>query len=116
MRAQATFHQMMQHPGEDVLAFASRLQEQAGLLGTLCTAEELKCKFVQGLVPGVFGFLTAVGPSHKYESFMALVTRTADLAQGVTSITELYWKPIYFLQRDRYHLLHRKFVLKALGC
>jgi hypothetical protein len=68
--------------------FASRLQEQAGLLGTLYTAEELKGKFVQGLAPGVGAFLAAVGPSHKDESFMALVTRTADLAQGVTSIAQ----------------------------
>jgi hypothetical protein len=67
---------------------ASRLQEQAGLLGTLYTAEELKGKFVQGLAPGVGGFLAAVGPSHKDESFMALVTRTADLDQGVTSIAQ----------------------------
>jgi hypothetical protein len=58
---------MMQHPGEDVPLFASRLQEQAGLLGTLYTAEELKGKFVQGLTPGVGGFLAAVGPSHKDE-------------------------------------------------
>jgi hypothetical protein len=35
MRAQAAFYQMMQHPGEDVPLFASRLQEQAGLLGIL---------------------------------------------------------------------------------
>jgi hypothetical protein len=69
MRAQATFYQMMQHTGEDVLVFASRLQEQAGLLGTLYTAEELKGKFVQGLAPGVGGFLPAVGPSHKDEIF-----------------------------------------------
>jgi hypothetical protein len=60
MRAQAAFHQMMQHPGEDVPLFASRLQAQAGLLGTLYTAEELKGKFVQGLAPGVGGFLEAV--------------------------------------------------------
>jgi hypothetical protein len=38
MRAQAVFYQMMQHPGEDVSLFACRLQEQAGLLGTLYTA------------------------------------------------------------------------------
>jgi hypothetical protein len=88
MRTQAAFYQMMQHPGEDVLLLASRLQEQAGLLGTLYTAEELKGKFVQGLAPGVCGFLAAVGPSHKDESFMALVTWTADLAQGVTSIAQ----------------------------
>jgi hypothetical protein len=42
MRDQAAFYQMMQHPGEDVPLFASRLQEQPGLLGTLYTAEELK--------------------------------------------------------------------------
>jgi hypothetical protein len=88
MRAQATFYQMMQHPGEYVPVFTSRLQEQAGLLRTLYTAEELKGKFVQVLAPGVGGFLAAVGPSHKDESFMALVTRTADLAQGVTSIAQ----------------------------
>jgi hypothetical protein len=88
MRAQAAFYQMMQHPGEDVPLFASRLQEQAGLLGTLFTAEDLKGKFVQCLAPGVGGFLAAVGPSHKYERFMALVTRTADLDQGVTSIAQ----------------------------
>jgi hypothetical protein len=35
MQAQAAFYQMMQHPGEDFPLFASRLQEQAGLLGTL---------------------------------------------------------------------------------
>jgi hypothetical protein len=88
MRAQATFYQMKQYPGEDVLVFASRLQEQAGLLGTLYTAKELKGKFAQGLAPGVGGFLAAVGPSHKDERFMALVTRTADLAQKVTSIAQ----------------------------
>jgi hypothetical protein len=79
---------MMQHPGEDVPVFASRLQEQSGILGTLYTAEELKGKFAQGLAPGVGGFLAAVGPSDKDESFMALITRTADLAQGVTSIAQ----------------------------
>jgi hypothetical protein len=47
MRAQAAFYQMMQHTGEDVPLFASRLQEKAGLLSTLYTAEELKGKFVQ---------------------------------------------------------------------
>jgi hypothetical protein len=57
-------------------------------LGTLYTTEELKCKFVQGLAPGVGGFLAAVGSSHKDESFMALVTQTADLAQGLTSIAQ----------------------------
>jgi hypothetical protein len=57
-------------------------------MGTLYTAEELRGKFVQGLAPGVGGFLAAVGPSHKDEIFMALVTRTADLAQGVTSIAQ----------------------------
>jgi hypothetical protein len=88
MRAQATFYQMMQHPGEEVPVFASRLQEQAGLLGTLYTAEELKGKFVPGLAPGVGRYLTTVGPSDKDESFMALLTRTADLAQGVTSIAQ----------------------------
>jgi hypothetical protein len=31
MRAQAAFYQVMQHPGEDVPLFASRLQEQDGL-------------------------------------------------------------------------------------
>jgi hypothetical protein len=45
MRAQAAFYQMMQHTGENVPLFASRLQEQAGLLGTLYTAEKLKGKF-----------------------------------------------------------------------
>jgi hypothetical protein len=50
--------------------------------------EELKGKFVQGLAPGVGGFFAAVGLSHKDESLMALVTRTADLAQGVTSIAQ----------------------------
>jgi hypothetical protein len=88
MRAQAAFYQMLQHPGEDVPLFASRLQEQAGLLGTLYTAEELQGKFFQGLAPGVGGFLVAVGPSHTNESFMALVTRTTDLAQGVSSISQ----------------------------
>jgi hypothetical protein len=44
------------------------------------TARELKGKLVQGLTPGVGGFLADVGPSHKDENFMALVTRTADLA------------------------------------
>jgi hypothetical protein len=63
---------MMQHPGEDVSVFASRLQEQAGLLGTLYTAEELKGKAFQGLAPGVGGFLAAVGPSHKDKSITAL--------------------------------------------
>jgi hypothetical protein len=48
----------------------------------------LKGKFVQGLAPGVGRFLAAVGPSHKDERFMALVTRTADLAQGVASIAQ----------------------------
>jgi hypothetical protein len=90
MRAQATFYQMMQHPGEDFPVLASRLQEQADLLGTLYTAEDLKDKFVQGLAPGVGGFLAAVGPSHKDEIFMALVTRAAELAQGVTSIAQKY--------------------------
>jgi hypothetical protein len=80
MRAQKNFYQMMQHPGEDVPVFASRLQEQFGLLGTLYTADELKGKFVQGLAPGIGGFLAAAGPSHKDESFMALGTRTANLA------------------------------------
>jgi hypothetical protein len=79
MRAQETFYQIMQHPGEDVPVFAGRLQEQAGLLGTLYTAEVLKSKFVQGLAPGVDGILAAIGPSHKGESFMALVTRTGQL-------------------------------------
>jgi hypothetical protein len=79
---------MIQHPWEDAPVFANRLQEQAGLLGTLYTAEALKGKFVQGLDPGVGGFLAAVGPIHKDESFMALVTRTSDLAQGVTSIRQ----------------------------
>jgi hypothetical protein len=65
MRAQATFYQMMQHPAEDVPVFASRLQEQAGLLGTLYTAEELIGKFVQGLAPGLSGLLAAVGPRMK---------------------------------------------------
>jgi hypothetical protein len=88
MRAQATFYQMMKHPGEDVSVFASRLQEQAGLLGTLYAAEKLKGKIIQGLAPGIGGFYAAVGPSHKDESFMALDTRTADLAQGVTSIAQ----------------------------
>jgi hypothetical protein len=40
------------------------------------------------LAPGVGGLFAAVGPSHKDESFMALVTWTADLAQGVTSISQ----------------------------
>jgi hypothetical protein len=88
MRAQAAFYQMMQHHGEDVPVFASRLQEKAGLLCTLCTTEELKGRFVHGLAPGAGGFLAAVGPSHKDESFMSLVTRIADLAQGVTSIAQ----------------------------
>jgi hypothetical protein len=78
----------MKHLGEDVPLFASRLQKQAGQMGTLYIAEEQKGKFVQGLAPGVGGFLAAVGSSHKDESFMALVTRTADLAQGVTSIAQ----------------------------
>jgi hypothetical protein len=39
MRTQAAFYQMMQHAGEDVPLFASRLHEQAGLLGTLYTTE-----------------------------------------------------------------------------
>jgi hypothetical protein len=39
MRVQANLYQMMQHPGEDVTVFASRLQKQASLLGTLYTAE-----------------------------------------------------------------------------
>jgi hypothetical protein len=99
MRAQAAFYQMMQHHGEDVSLLASRLQEQAGLLGTLYTAEELKGKFVQGLAPGVGEFLAAVCPSQKDESLMALVTRTADLAQGVTFITQHYRETIYFLER-----------------
>jgi hypothetical protein len=88
MRAKAAFYRMMQHPGEDVPLFASRLQEQSSLLGTLYTAEELKGKFVQGLAPGVGGFIAAVGPSHKDESFMTLVTQTTDLAQGVTCIAQ----------------------------
>jgi hypothetical protein len=103
MRAQATFYQMMQHNGEDVPVFASRLQEQGSLLGTLYSAEELKGKFVQGLAPGFGGFLAAVGPSHEDESHedkshedkshedesvMALITQTADLAQGVAFIAQ----------------------------
>jgi hypothetical protein len=89
IRAQAAFYQMMQYPREDVPLFASRRQEQAGLLGTLYIAEDLKGKLVQCLAAaGVRGFLAAVGPSHKDESFLALVTRTADLAQGVTSIAQ----------------------------
>jgi Retrotransposon gag protein len=100
MRAQAAFYQMMQHPGEDVPLFASRLQEQAGLLDTLYTAEELEGKFVQGLAPGVGDFLAAVGSSHKDESFMALVARTADLAQGRNlHRAALCWETIYFLQQ-----------------
>jgi hypothetical protein len=58
-------------------------------LDTLYTAEELMGKFVQGLAPGAGDFIAAVDPSHKDESFMVLVTRTADLAQGVTSIAFL---------------------------
>jgi hypothetical protein len=98
MRAQATFYQMMQHTGEDVPVFASRLQEQGSLLGTLYSAEELKGKVVQGLAPGFGGFLAAVGPSHEDESHedkshedesvMALITQTADLAQGVAFIAQ----------------------------
>jgi Retrotransposon gag protein len=119
MRAQAAFYQMTQHPGEDVPLFASRLQEQAGLLVTLYTGEELKGKFVQGLAPGVGVFLAAVGPSDKDESFMALVTRTADLAQGVTSIAQHSTGKLYTFSSSR--LLHRKFLLVkfllvVLGC
>jgi hypothetical protein len=88
IQAHATSYQMMQHPGEDAPLFARRLQEQAGLLGTLYTAEELKGKLVQGLAPGVGELLAAVGPSHKDERFVALVTRTVDMAQGVTSIAQ----------------------------
>jgi hypothetical protein len=40
------------------------------------------------LDPGVGGFFAAVGSSLKDERFMALVTRTADVAQGVTSIAQ----------------------------
>jgi hypothetical protein len=57
-------------------------------LGTLYTAEELKGKVVQDLAPGVSGFLAAVGSSHSDESFMDIVTRTADLAQEITSIAQ----------------------------
>jgi hypothetical protein len=79
----------MQHPGEDVQVFASQLQEQQTcLLSTLYTAEELKGKFSQGFAPGVGELFAPVGPSHKDERFMALVTRTADLAQGVTFIAQ----------------------------
>jgi hypothetical protein len=88
MRAQATFYQMMQHPGEDDPVLASRLQEQAGLSGTLYTAEELKGQFSQALAPGVGWLFAAVGPSHKDESFIPLVTPTADLAEGVFSISQ----------------------------
>jgi hypothetical protein len=63
MRAQAAFYQMMQHPGEDVPVFASRLQEQAGLLSTLYTAEELKSKFVQGTWYCVHGRACEIAPT-----------------------------------------------------
>jgi hypothetical protein len=59
---------MMQHPGEGVPVLASRPQEQAGLLGTLYTANELKGKFVQGLLLVLVGFSQLLAPVTRMKS------------------------------------------------
>jgi hypothetical protein len=106
MGAQETFCQMMQHPGEDVTVFASRLQGHAIIFGKLYTAQELKGKFVQDLAPGVGGFLTAFGPSHNDERFMAIVTQTADLAQDVISTSQHSTRKLSTSPAERRLLLH----------